>query len=158
MANQIRTSEIGSAVLDRRELLQGSMGLLGVVPLCCRSDEIPRESLTFGRDAVRIDLGKWPALRRVGASGAVVDLGRGLNLIVVHTATGSFVALDRSCTHGGAQCTYNPKRHTLRCTSLNHAEYELDGTLLHGRTHGNLRTYPVRLAGGVLEIGLERSA
>ena len=36
--------------------------------------------------------------------------------------------MDRSCTHGGAQCTYNPKHHTLQCTSLNHAEYDLGGT------------------------------
>jgi Rieske Fe-S protein len=66
--------------------------------------------------------------------------------------------MDRSCTHGGAQCTFNPKRHTLQCTSLNHAEYDLQGTLLHGRTHGNLRTYETKTSGATVEIWLERHA
>ncbi len=129
-----------------------------MAPLCCRTDEISPECITHRGDALFIDLEKWPALKRAGASGAVVDIGRKLNLIVVHLAKDSFAALDRSCTHGGAQCTYNSRRHTIRCTSLNHAEYDLNGTLLHGRTHGNLRAYRVRRVGRLVEISLERSA
>jgi nitrite reductase/ring-hydroxylating ferredoxin subunit len=103
-------------------------------------------------------LSKAPELRAPGSSCAVVDAERKLNIIVARVEKGRFVALDRSCTHGGAQCTYNHKRHTLRCTSLNHAEYDLNGTLLHGRTHGNLRAYRTHLAGTRLEILLEEKA
>ncbi|MBI4906902.1 MAG: Rieske 2Fe-2S domain-containing protein [Acidobacteria bacterium] len=81
-----------------------------------------------------------------------------MNLIVARTEAKHFVALNRACTHGGASCTYMHKSRTLRCTSLNHAEYTLDGTLLHGRTHGNLRAYHLRLNGPYIEIDLEKAS
>jgi Rieske Fe-S protein len=82
-------------------------------------------------------------LRRTGAAFAIFDQNRTINLILAHSEHHQYVALDRACTHNGAMCTYNRKRQTLQCTSLNHAEYDLRGTLLHGRTHGNLRAYEV---------------
>jgi hypothetical protein len=45
-------------------------------------------------------------------------------------------------------------RALCRNRSLNHAEYDLRGTLLHGRTHGNLRTYKTEKAGRNLAFGL----
>jgi nitrite reductase/ring-hydroxylating ferredoxin subunit len=106
---------------------------------------------------VVIDLNKAVVLRRTGAALAVVDTERKLNLIVIHVDRSLFVALDRSCTHGGAQCAFNGKRRTLKCTSLNHAEYGLDGKLLHGRTHGDLRAYETRREGSRLLIALGNS-
>jgi hypothetical protein len=41
---------------------------------------------------------------------------------------------------------------------LNHAEYDIRGTLLHGRTHGNLRTYETVATDSSVEIRLERKA
>jgi nitrite reductase/ring-hydroxylating ferredoxin subunit len=139
---------------NRREWIQGSLMLAGVPPLCCTTPQAPPESIGYRGDTLVIDLAKVPDLGPVGSARAVVDPGRKLNIVVAHASRRRYVALDRSCTHGGAQCAYDHKRQTVRCTSLNHAEYALDGTLLHGRTHGNLRTYPVRLAGASLEISL----
>jgi Rieske Fe-S protein len=82
-------------------------------------------------------------LRRTGAAFAIFHQDRKINLILAHADHHRYVALDRACTHNGAMCTYNRKRQTLQCTSLNHAEYDMRGTLLHGRTHGNLRAYDV---------------
>ncbi|MBL8228487.1 MAG: Rieske 2Fe-2S domain-containing protein [Bryobacterales bacterium] len=99
-----------------------------------------------------LDLERTPMLRAAGDAVAIVDPARGVNLIVACTGPSSFVAIDRTCTHGGAQCTYNHKRRSLQCTSLNHAEYDLNGKLLHGRTHGDLRTYPAVLRDRAVEI------
>jgi nitrite reductase/ring-hydroxylating ferredoxin subunit len=142
--------------LDRRQLIRGSLGLAGVLPLCCSTPEVPPESVSYDGDALVLDLEQVPLLRAAGSAGAVVDPSRKLNLIVARTGKDSFVALDRTCTHGGAQLTYNHKRRTLQCTSLNHAEFDLNGTLLHGRTHGNLRAYEVRRVGTRLAIRLAR--
>jgi nitrite reductase/ring-hydroxylating ferredoxin subunit len=142
--------------LGRRQLLQGSLAFLGGLPLCCGTPILRSESVTFGAGQLRIDLTMAPELERTGAAAAVVDEAHGLNLIIARPDRKHFVVLDRSCTHGGAQCTYNHKRRTVQCTSLNHAEYDLDGTLLHGRTHGNLRAYMVRLSGSTLEIRLQK--
>ncbi len=138
--------------LARRDLLGGSLGLAGIAPLCCSSPELSGGSLLFEGARLKIDLRRAPELERPGMAAAVVDAGRKLNLIVARVDKREFIVLDRTCTHGGAMCTYNHRRKTLRCTSLNHAEYDLRGALLHGRSHGNLRRYETRLSGSELEV------
>ena len=150
--------DIGSGGVDRRRFLQSSMLFGGIVPLCCTTPAAPPGSVRFEGSTLVLDLMQIPDLGEVGSACAVVDEGRKLNLIVARPEARRFVALDRTCTHGGASCTYMHKRRSLRCTSLNHAEYSLDGTLLHGRTHGNLRAYRLRLNGPRLEIDLEKKA
>lgn len=145
-------SDMRKHTMDRRQLLRGSLMLAGIPPLCCHTPPVPPDSVAWDGGTLVIDLARAQELRPAGAARAVVDVARKLNVIVAHPEGGRYVALDRSCTHGGAQCTYNHKRRTVQCTSLNHAEFELDGTLLHGRTHGNLRTYAVQLAGSTLRI------
>lgn len=128
------------------------------VPLCCMTEVLPSGSYKFEGGTLVVELTKASGLSREGSARAVVDLTRKFNIIVIHGHGGRFAALDRSCTHGGGQCAYNHKRRTVQCTSLNHAEYDLDGTLLHGRTHGNLRAYEVRCIGGRIEVRLEGAA
>lgn len=138
--------------LRRRDLLRGAVAI--ATPVCCLTPIVPEHAIGYSGDNLSLNLGVVPELQKPGTARAVVDVPRNVNIIVVHVREQTFVALDRSCTHGGAQCTYNALRQSLRCTSLNHAEYDLEGNLLHGRTHGNLRTYPVRRNGDVLEIAL----
>ncbi len=141
--------------LSRREVLWQSLGLAGLPPLCCMTPEVPPGDVRFEGTLLVVDLERARALRRVGSARAIVDAARGVNIIVACTGKGRYAALDRTCTHGGAMCAYNHDRRTLRCTSVNHAEYDLRGTLLHGRTHGNLRAYETRCRGSRLEIALE---
>lgn len=138
--------------LNRRDLLQGAVAL--AVPLCCSTPLAPERSIGYRGDTLLLNLDEMSDFPKVGEARAVVDFTRKLNLLVMHASEESFVALDRACTHGGAPCTYNHRRQSVRCTSLNHAEFDLKGTLLHGRNHGNLRTYPVRRVGNVLEVEL----
>ena len=151
--NKTTTSEI-----VRRDFLQGALALAGIPPLCCSTPALPPDSVAFEPGKIRVELARVPELRRKGTAFCVVDEGRKINLILIHAERGRYVAMDRSCTHGGAQCTYNPKRRTVQCTSLNHAEYDLQGTLLHGRTHGNLRAYETAALRETVEIRLEKNA
>ncbi len=146
------SSVAGAPGMARRDFLHGALAVAGVPPLCCTSTLLPARSVKFENDRISIDLDSVPELRRSGAAFAVADAERKLNLLIVHAAHNRYVALDRSCTHGGAQCTYNNRRHTLQCTSLNHAEYDLNGTLLHGRTHGNLKSYETQAVRSTLVI------
>lgn len=77
---------------------------------------------------------------------------------LLHSGRRTYTAMNRSCTHNGAQGTYNHKRRTVRCTSLNHAGFDLPGTLLRGRTHGNPRTYPAMATARQVTIALEPHA
>jgi nitrite reductase/ring-hydroxylating ferredoxin subunit len=149
-----RAAETEPVDMTRRDVLRGSLGLAGLSPLCCSTPEVSPESVHFEGLTLIVDLNGAPELRRVGSAGAIVDAGRDVNILVACTEKGRYVVLDRTCTHGGAQCAYNHERRTLQCTSLNHAEYGLDGTLLHGRTHGNLRAYETRRSASRLEIRL----
>ena len=150
-ANRIKLSEIA-----RRRFLRGALAAAGLPPLCCVSRVAPADSLSLERGRLVVDLTRVPELRKRATSVAVVTPQ--FNLLLIHAASGEYVAMNRACTHGGAMCTYNSKRTTVQCTSLNHAEYDLRGTLLHGRTHGNLRTYPARLAGASVEIEVGTTA
>jgi Rieske Fe-S protein len=120
--------------------------------LCCTSEELAPAAFTFQGAALLIDLERAPALCKTGGSVKVVDLGHKVNLIVVHAEGNRFVALDRSCTHGGAQVVYNRHNRTVQCTSWGHSEFALDGALLGGSAKRPLKSYPVRRAGDRLEV------
>lgn len=154
----VKENQAAKSEIQRRQFLLGSLAATGLPPLCCTTCPLPPESISFDSEKVTIDLARVPQLRRAGAAFSVVDERRKLNLILIHVRRGLYVSMDRSCTHGGAQCTFNPRRDTVQCTSLNHAEYDLRGTLLHGRTHGNLKTYETKMSGATVEIWLERTA
>jgi len=139
--------------MNRRDLFKSSLAFFSDFPQCCRTPELRPEAVRLDARALSVDLKKTDEFRQVGSAAAVVNRERNLD-IIIRLHRHQFAALDRSCTHNGAQCTFDQKRRTLRCTSLNHAEYDLKGTLLHGRTHGSLRAYEARLAGSVLEIRL----
>ena len=107
---------------------------------------------------LRVNLEREQGLRKMGEARTATDLDRKVNILVVQFEKDRWAAVDRTCTHGGAMCAYQKRSKTLRCTSLNHAEFTLEGKLLHGRTHGDLRSYTVRERAGRLEIELEKKA
>jgi len=151
-------SPIPASEIGRRNLLQAVTAMAGAPPWCCKTPSLPAASLSFVPGKVIVNLALVPDLRRPGVAFSVVDETRKINLVLIHAERGRYVAIDRTCTHGGAQCTYNPKRQTLQCTSLNHAEYDLQGALLHGRKHGNLRTYKTGKSGATIVISLQDQA
>jgi nitrite reductase/ring-hydroxylating ferredoxin subunit len=140
---------------SRRDVIGGALALAAVPPPCCVTPRAEVGCFRLEGQRLILDLRRAPELRPPGGSLAIFDKAHQLNLLVAHVGKGRYAALDRTCTHGGAMCAYDRKRRTLRCTSLNHAEYDLNGTLLHGRTHGNLRSYPARRRANALEIDLK---
>jgi nitrite reductase/ring-hydroxylating ferredoxin subunit len=147
-----------SSEIQRRQFLQRALAVAAVPPLCCVTPALTPDAIAFEPGRLSVNLAVAPELRRAGTAVSIVNQERKINLILIHAERGNYVAMDRSCTHGGAQCTYNSRRRTLQCTSLNHAEYDLQGTLLHGRTHGNLRTYQTAVTPSSVEISLETGA
>ena len=144
--------------MNRRQLIQSSLAMAGLPPLCCTTPEIPPASFTIQGAVLTIDLNKAPDLRKSGAAVRVVDLERKVNLIVVHPTKNRFAALDRSCTHGGNQVVYNGHNQTVQCTSWGHSEFALDGTVLGGSAKRPVRAYEIRRTGDRLEIVLEAKA
>ncbi len=134
--------------------MRGSLALAGVPVVCCTTPDIPAASVSFRGGSLFIDLRRVPALRKPGAAVRVIDQERGINLIVVRARKKKFAALERSCTHGGAQVAYNRVNDTVQCSSWGHSEFDLDGAVLGGTARKPLRAYEVRVAGRALEIVL----
>jgi nitrite reductase/ring-hydroxylating ferredoxin subunit len=144
----------GTGSMSRRDLMGSGFAIAGLPGLCCTSEEAPPESLTFEGSILSLDLSAAPALAKRGSAVRIVDTSRNVNLIVVHSRAGTFAALERSCTHGGAQVTWNRRNETVQCTSWGHSEFALDGTVLGGSAKKPLRTYPVSRHGKRLRINL----
>jgi nitrite reductase/ring-hydroxylating ferredoxin subunit len=149
------TSRTGRASeLDRRQLLRSSVATAAFGGLCCTTPDLPAAAFSVEGGRLIIDLKKASILMRPGGAVKVVDLNRELNLIVIHSEKYRFAALERSCTHGGAQVVYNRHNRTVQCTSWGHSEFALDGLVLGGSAKEALRAYPVRRRDERLEIEL----
>jgi Rieske Fe-S protein len=135
-----------------------SLALAGVPVLCCSTEEVPAGSFRIEGPLLTLDLAAAPPLKRPGSAARIVDLARGVNLIVVRDRKSRYAALERSCTHGGAQVAYNGKNETVQCTSWGHSEFALDGTVLGGSARRPLRAYKTELAGGKLIIQIGQAA
>ena len=138
--------------MNRRELLQSSFAMTGATALCCTTPDIPPGAITIQDQSLIVNLEQAPALNKPGAAAKLVDVERSINLIIVQPEKDRFAALDRSCTHGGAQVSYNRHRSTVQCTNWGHSEFALDGEVLGGSARQPLRTYRVRREGNRLEI------
>jgi nitrite reductase/ring-hydroxylating ferredoxin subunit len=135
-----------------------SFAAAGLSGVCCTTEEAPAGSFTVLGTTLTIDLTHLRSLARRGSAARVVDTGRGINLIVVRDSHGRFAALERSCTHGGAQVVYNGRNDTVQCTSWGHSEFALDGAVLGGSARKPLRRYPVAREGTKLRIDLAGAA
>ena len=141
--------------MDRRQVIGKALAMAGLPGLCCTTEELPASSFTVKGGSILIDLKRSPALSKPGSAVRVVDLDRNINLIVVHPEKNRFAALDRSCTHGGAQVAYNRRNRTVHCSSWGQSEFALNGDVLGGSAKKPLRNYAARRSGGTLEILLE---
>lgn len=130
------------------------LATLGVDRPCCVTEELPAAAWRFENGRIRIHLPKAGRVARRDGAFQLVDAGRDINLIVVHSRDGRFAALARSCTHGGAQVVFNPDNQTVQCTSWGHSEFSLDGLVLGGSAKRQLPVYEVQRRGDWLEITL----
>jgi Rieske Fe-S protein len=140
---------------SRRTLLASASSLAGAHPLCCTTPEVPAGSYRIEAGEILLETGKVPSLGRKGGAAKVIDLDHGVNLIVVEPEKGRFAALERNCTHGGAQVVYNGVNRTVQCTSWGHSEFALDGRVLGGSAKKPLPAHEVRREGKLLRIKLE---
>ena len=144
--------------LSRRDLLESPMLLVGAPSLCCSVAEVPPAAVVRSGETVVIDLARTPELRRAGTAARIDDPAGKRNVIVLHASRGRFVALDRTCTHGGGPIAWNPGKKTVQCTCWGHSEFALDGAILGGPAKKPLPVYPTRLEGDRLEIRLGAQA
>jgi nitrite reductase/ring-hydroxylating ferredoxin subunit len=152
--------------MNRRDLLRRASLVLGggclchvargatAKSTCCSTPDLEPASLSYGDTTLTVDLAQAPSLAEVGDAAFLVNAERQLELILVRAAPDRFVALSRNCTHGGQVVSYARKRGAIICNNYNHSVFDLDGQVVKGPAGTPLKSYPVTLKDGRLEIAV----
>jgi Rieske Fe-S protein len=129
--------------LTRRQALAAAAALCGFGAATVASAGVAQASGTL-----RVQLSKYPALRRVGGA-AVVGSLNGVQVAVVRTGRSTYVALDRRCPHAGGIVTQSGNGWVC---PLHGSRFDLDGDKVSGVTQSGLRKLTSTISGGVLTI------
>ena len=129
--------------LTRRQALAAAAALCGFGAAAAMGAGTAQASGTL-----RVQLSKFPALKKVGGIALVGNLGS-TPVAVVRTARNRYVALDRRCPHAGG--IVQPSGSQWVCP-LHQSRFDLDGDKVSGVTPSGLRKLKSSLRGGFLTI------
>ena len=82
--------------------------------------------------------------------------GKGLEqpVLIVRTEDDRYLAFSNRCTHGGRKLDPVPGEPVLRCCSIGHSTFDLEGNLLSGPAKEPLHRYEVAAGDGDIVISL----
>ena len=129
--------------LTRRQALAAAAALCGFGAAAVAGTSTAQASSTL-----RVQLSKYPALKKVGGIALVGNLGS-TPVAVVRTARNRYVALDRRCPHAGG--VVNASRGGWLCPDHG-STFDFDGDKVSGFTPSGLRKLKSSLSGGFLTI------
>lgn len=132
-----------STGLTRRQALAAAAALCGFGAVAVAGAGAAQASGTL-----RVQLSKYPALKKVGGAAAVGSLN-GVSVAVVRTGRSSYVALDRRCPHAGGIVSQSGSEWVC---PLHGSRFDLDGDKVSGVTPTGLRKLKSSLSRGVLTI------
>ena len=131
--------------LTRRQALAAAAALCGFGAVAATGTGVAQASGTL-----RVQLSKYPALRKVGGIALVGNLGS-TPVAVVRTGTNTYIALNRRCPHAGVPVT--PRGEGFVCLPPGHGSVFTDtGAKVSGPTPTGLSRLTSRLSRGVLTI------
>lgn len=132
----------------------GFFGFFKAVGGVCRTRELERDMWRLDGGSLHVRSDQIPELQE--PYGAVFLDGRGLEkpVLLVRTEAGPLLAFENHCTHFGRKLDPVPGEPILRCCSVSHATFDLEGNVLSGPAKGPLKTYATREEGGELVVDL----
>jgi Rieske Fe-S protein len=128
--------------LTRRQALAAVAALCGVGALTVAG------TAQAANHTLRVQLSKFPALRKVGGV-AVVGSLNGTQVAVVRTGPSTYLALDRRCPHAGGIVTASGSGWVC---PLHGSRFDKEGGRVSGLTPTGLRRLNSRLVKGILSI------
>ena len=131
--------------LTRRQALAAVAALCGFGAVAATNTGVAQASGTL-----RVQLSKYPELKKVGGIALVGNLGS-TPVAVVRTGRTSYIALNRRCPHAGVAVT--PRGGGFICLPPGHGSVFTDtGARVSGPTPTGLTRLNARLSKGVLTI------
>ncbi len=129
--------------LTRRQALAAAAALCGFGAVAATGTGVAQASGTL-----RVQLSKYPALKKVGGVALVGSLN-GASVAVVRTGRTRYVALDRRCPHAGGIVSQSGSDWVC---PLHGSRFDIDGDKVSGVTPTGLRRLKTSLSSGVLTI------
>lgn len=121
----------------------------------CETQELSPDLWRLEGNSAHIPIKQVPELATV--DGAIYLKGKGLKypVLVVNTKDDGYLAFTNRCTHiGHRKLDPVAGQAILRCCSVNHSTYDLQGKRLSGPAKGDLETYNVEVIGDEVVIKL----
>lgn len=148
---------------SRRDFMRQSIGAtaaLGGAGTCLcalggcasKTPHVAKEHLEQSGGNVIMDLAKIPELESAGGSVLVKGVGFPDPVIVIHAEDGTYKAFSAKCTHFGMAVSYDTEGRRLRCGSIGHSTFDLDGNVTKGPAKKPLRQYSAVVEGGKLTL------
>jgi cytochrome b6-f complex iron-sulfur subunit len=127
------------------------MGIFQAIFGICETQPLNNEVWCVKEKKALIDLEKASALK---GDSAVYLEGKGLAkpILVIHTGD-DYRAYTNRCKHAlGRKIDLVPGENKLRCCSLGHSEYDLNGKVIKGPAKESINMYEVSKQDGLLVI------
>ena len=88
--------------------------------------------------------------------GAIYLKGKGLSnpILIVRDKDGEYRCFNNKCTHMGRKLDPMPEKTVLRCCSVNHSTFDLNGQKLSGPAKGPVKMYEAQMSNGELVINI----
>ena len=120
----------------------------------CETKPLDETLWQFENNTISIQLSRVPQLAAVG--GAVYLRGKGLKrpILVVRTGEDELRAYENRCTHAGRKIDPVPGQKILRCCSVCHSRFDLEGNKVSGPAKRSLKLYNITRNNDVLMIDL----
>jgi cytochrome b6-f complex iron-sulfur subunit len=135
--------------MDRRRFLStAGVAALGTVCAYCLGGCTPKDNSITGPSNVdfTLDMGTSAYSGLLNAGGWVVNAG----VLVANTGSG-YIALSATCTHQGAQLTYQAANKQLYC-SQHGSTFSTTGAVTRGPASSSLTQYKVTVNGNSLHV------
>lgn len=120
----------------------------------CKTSPLGNQYWTLENSRITVELRGIPELKETG--GAVYLSGNGLSkaILIMKDSDGNYLCIENKCTHMGRKLDPDSTGSALRCCSVSHSTFGLDGRKLSGPAKGPLKIFPHREDGGKLYIEL----
>jgi nitrite reductase/ring-hydroxylating ferredoxin subunit len=108
--------------------------------------EAPAESIVSRNTEIVLDAQLIPELTEPGGSIKFTVMQSPLTPLKIQVSrlnNGELIAYRNHCAHGGRELEYISKKNIIRCVSMGHSKYSLEGKPI-GHSNGPITIYPVR--------------
>jgi nitrite reductase/ring-hydroxylating ferredoxin subunit len=103
---------------------------------------------------VRVKLSQIPEPLVKGDTVYLKGVGLVKPILLLGTGDDQYLAFENRCPHAGRKIDPIPGEEKLRCCSIGHSEFDLEGNVIKGRAKDKLKQYAVEKSDGDLIITL----